>query len=164
MSRLISFLITNKKPLSFSLCFILVFKVIFLDQVTKLAVLEYFATNTDSINVFSFLNIVEVYNKGVSFGLFGSIEHANIILAITSSLIICGLWIWFIRNINYFNGIAVGLITGGAIGNLIDRALYHAVVDFIDFHIGNWHYPAFNVADGSIVLGVVVLIIVTWKN
>ncbi|MDF3046907.1 MAG: lspA [Candidatus Midichloriaceae bacterium] len=164
MLRLVSFLTTNKKPLGFSLCFILALKVIFLDQVTKLAVLEYFAVHSDSIRVFSLLNIVKVYNKGISFGLFNSAQNANIILAITSSLIICGLWFWFASNISYLNGFAVGLITGGAIGNLIDRALYHAVVDFIDFHIGGWHYPAFNVADGSIVLGVIVLAIITWKN
>ncbi len=60
--------------------------------------------------------------------------------------------------------VALGLVAGGALGNVIDRILYGAVVDFLDFHIGDWHWPAFNVADSAITVGVVLLILDSLKS
>lgn len=73
--------------------------------------------------------------------------------------VIVAVWVWFTRNAVYINITPIGLITGGAIGNLIDRLTRQGVVDFLDFHYKNHHYPTFNVADAAIVLGVLMLMI-----
>jgi signal peptidase II len=65
-----------------------------------------------------------------------------------------GLFIWLRRTDRPLNGWGIGLVMGGAIGNVIDRARWGAVFDFADFHIGTWHWPAFNIADSAIVVGV----------
>lgn len=103
-------------------------------------------------NVF---NIVFTWNPGASFSMFRAIGEAApiIMILITGAVIACILWYMFRRADNY-ERMPLALITGGAIGNLIDRVRFGAVVDFLDFHIGGWHYPAFNIADTCIVIGV----------
>lgn len=157
MSHFISFLKANKKSICIIVTLILTIKVAIIDQLTKDAVLEYFDSANAPLEVLPMLNIVKIYNKGISFGFLGDIAYGNIILTAIALAIICCLWIWFLRNITIFNVLPIGFITGGAIGNLIDRAIHEGVVDFIDFHWGNWHYPAFNIADSAIVLGVIIL-------
>lgn len=161
MSRLISFLKANKKAISIIVALILTVKVALIDQLTKDAVLEYFDGGAGHVEVLPILNIIKIYNKGISFGLFGDMANGNLILSIVAIGIIIILWVWFLRNITIFNILPIGLITGGAIGNLIDRALHQGVVDFIDFHWQDWHYPAFNIADSAIVLGVIILALKT---
>ncbi len=165
MSRLISFLKTNQGVVAILIALVIAIKVVMLDQVTKQVVLEYFDAGNTNIEALPFLNIIKVYNKGVSFGILGDMNNGNLILSIVATSVIVGLWIWFLHNIYTSNlnnwrslfPIAVGLITGGGIGNLIDRVLHKAVVDFIDFHWKDWHYPAFNIADSAIVVGVIIL-------
>jgi signal peptidase II len=139
------------------LAVILAFKVIVIDQFTKLAVIEYFEKIGGTLEVAPILNIVKVYNKGISFGLFHGVAYGNLVLSCLVITIVIGLWIWFLRNLIFFNILPIGLITGGAIGNLVDRIEHAGVVDFIDFHWQGLHYPAFNIADGAIVLGVIIL-------
>ncbi len=164
MSRLLSFLKANKKIISIALTAILAFKVAVIDQFTKVAVLQYFENISENLVIMPILNIVKVYNKGISFGLFNEFANGNIVLSILVVGILIGLWVWFLRNLVFFNILPIGLITGGAIGNLIDRMIRPGVFDFIDFHWKQWHYPAFNIADGAIVLGVVILMLGTLRT
>ena len=127
------------------------------DQLSKLFVVKNLYVG-ESINVLPFFNIVHVRNKGVTFGLLsGSLQP---IFFIILSLVIVGFLIDYARkNKNYQHFIS--LIVGGAIGNVIDRIVYGSVVDFLDFHLGRYHWPAFNIADSAIVIGVFVLFFIS---
>jgi signal peptidase II len=139
--------------------------VVFLDQLSKAAVLGHFAAGTyDGERLTSFFNLVLVYNRGVSFGLFnagaGSGTAANALLfSLAAALIVAALIYWLRRVTSPLLAVAIGLIIGGAIGNVIDRIRLGAVVDFLDFHIGAWHWPAFNLADSAICIGVAAMLL-----
>ncbi len=111
------------------------------------------------IDITSFFNIVMVWNQGVSFGMFQQGEAlgtlALIILALLITVIFTG---WLCKSTSWFQGISLALIIGGAIGNVIDRIRFGAVIDFLDVHIGTLHWPAFNVADSCVVVGICLLI------
>ena len=130
--------------------------VIVADQATKAAILA--TIETDPVHILPFFNFVLVWNRGISFGLFSqSHENAPIFLSVLSLAISAIMAFWIKREIatNKPLCFALSAVIGGALGNVIDRARFGAVVDFADFHIGNWHYPAFNIADSAIVLGIV---------
>ena len=110
------------------------------------------------IRVTSFFNLVQVYNKGVSFGMFNDLSYGIIILSLLSFSITIILFIWLARVNQKHLGIALGLVIGGAYGNLIDRIINGAVADFLDFHIMQYHWPAFNLADSAITVGAMILI------
>ncbi|PJB69710.1 MAG: signal peptidase II [Alphaproteobacteria bacterium CG_4_9_14_3_um_filter_47_13] len=124
-----------------------------LDQITKMLVLELVAEK--NIAVLPFFNLVLVWNRGISFGLFndGGASGA-LILSVISLLIVGGLVIWLMKIQDKYLTLAACAIIAGAMGNIIDRIRYGAVVDFLDFHAFGWHYPAFNIADSAIVLGI----------
>jgi signal peptidase II len=99
----------------------------------------------------------------MSFGMFnaapGSGGGLNVVLfSLAAVVIVVGLIYWLSRVGSPLLAVAIGLIVGGAVGNVVDRIRYGAVVDFLDFHIGNYHWPAFNLADSAICLGVVVML------
>ena len=128
--------------------------VIALDQITKYMIVTSFNTH-DSIEIFPFLNIVNVRNTGAAFGMFRSLGSGFFIIISLAAII-------FVVNLimrNAYNFIGLSLILGGAVGNLIDRLFYGKVVDFIDFSIGNFHWPAFNVADSSLTIGIGIILI-----
>lgn len=113
----------------------------------------------------SFLNIVMVWNPGVSFGMLQTAEYQHYAaygLTGMAIVIALGFAIWLWRMPNAIRAFAVGLIVGGAIGNVWDRVRFGAVADFIDVHVAGWHWPAFNVADSAICIGVVLLLIETF--
>ncbi len=110
------------------------------------------------IKVFDFFNIVHVWNRGVSFGMFNQLENSHIIFSVLQFLIIFVLFFWLYRNEKLHSSWALGLIIGGAFGNLIDRIRNGAVADFLDFHIGSYHWPAFNLADSCVFIGVMILL------
>lgn len=114
------------------------------------------------IEVTSFFNLVMVWNKGVSFGMFNSAETAvyqpYALIAMALAIVI-GLFMWLRKATSKLQIWGLGLIIGGALGNVIDRILYGAVADFFDFHIGGWHWPAFNIADSCICVGVFILVL-----
>jgi len=135
--------------------------VIVVDQLTKFWIHQALVVEGPSaVTVTSFFNLVTVWNYGVSFGMFnsGSSAAAWIFIALASAISIV-LAVWLIRTDRLLVSAALGLILGGAIGNVIDRARFGAVFDFLDFHLAGWHWPAFNVADAAIVVGVAVLFI-----
>jgi len=116
-------------------------------------------TNYPEIEIFSFFSLVYVWNRGVSFGMFNQIENAQILLSILQfsiAIVIC-FWLFFNEKKNLV--IPLGLIIGGALGNVVDRIRNGAVADFLDFHIWGYHWPAFNLADSCVFIGVVLIVI-----
>ena len=132
--------------------------VLVLDQLTKLWALDALANPPVRIQVLPFWNFVLVWNRGVSFGLFGEGGLSPLALSAITGAIALGVAVWLIRARSWWTAIAAGLVLGGAIGNIIDRLAYGAVVDFIDWHAYGYHWPVFNIADAGITLGVMVLI------
>ena len=133
-----------------------------LDQFSKAAVQGYFAGRAagEHENITSFFNIVLIYNRGMSFGLFNGAGGLNALLfSLVAAAIVTVLIYWLSRVESPVLAVAIGLIIGGAIGNVIDRIRLGAVVDFLDFHVGSWHWPAFNVADSAICIGVAVMLL-----
>lgn len=143
--------------------------VIFADLITK-GFLLYLITGTVPLSgaawsvvpvpylmahVCDIFNIVFTWNPGASFSLFRTLgDGAPLIIIIATGFIIGCIGYYLFARSQYYERTPLALIVGGALGNLIDRVRFGAVVDFLDFHIGGWHYPSFNVADICIVAGV----------
>jgi signal peptidase II len=133
--------------------------VIALDQVTKLAVIRALRP-FDAIPVIpGFFNLVHVRNPGIAFGLLsqlGTAWSAFLLSAVTTAAIIL-LILWFgrLRDDDRRTAFGLSLIIGGAVGNLIDRVRLGEVVDFLDFYMGSFHWPAFNVADSAVTVGTI---------
>lgn len=108
----------------------------------------------------SFFNIVMVWNYGVSFGMFNTQDDQGaLILSILAMILVLILLIWMMDTKNRTQGLCLALIIGGAIGNVFDRMRFGAVIDFLDIHVYGYHWPAFNIADSCIVIGVFFLIL-----
>jgi signal peptidase II len=103
---------------------------------------------------------VRVWNTGVSFGLFGSAgASAAWVLSGLALAVVIGLTVWLSRTAEKPAAIGLGLVIGGALGNVVDRIRFGAVFDFLDFHAFGVHWPAFNIADAAIVVGAAVLLV-----
>lgn len=129
---------------------LLIGAVIAADQISKLLVLRFVH---DPVAVVPFFNLVLVWNKGISFGLFNG-HAAPVVLALIQTAIAALFAFWLTRIQSKPLALAVCTVIGGAVGNVIDRLWHGAVVDFLDFHAFGYHYPAFNVADSCIVCGI----------
>ena len=137
----------------------LAFATIALDQLTKWWIVNFVMNPPNVIEVTPFFNLVLGLNRGVSFGMFSSDSNlSRWLLTALALAIVCALAVWLWRAEKPWLAVALGLIIGGAIGNVIDRAMVGAVVDFLDFHAADYHWPAFNVADMAITCGAAVLI------
>lgn len=133
-----------------------------LDQLSKAAVLGFFAGRAFGAHerITPFFNLVLTYNRGMSFGLFNNGAGVNALLfSLVAASIVAVLVYWLSRVDSPFLAVAIGLVIGGAIGNVIDRARFGAVVDFLDFCLGSWHWPAFNLADSAICIGVAAMLL-----
>jgi signal peptidase II len=134
--------------------------VVLLDQLSKFAVTGSFALH-HSQPLTSFFNLVRVHNSGAAFsflaGASGWQRWFFVTLGTVASLFI----VWLLKKhpTQTLFCLAVSLIMGGAIGNVIDRLLYGHVVDFVQLHYAGWYFPAFNVADSAITLGAILLIV-----
>lgn len=136
--------------------------VVVLDQISKWVVLAQFADAPRAIEVLPIFNLVLVWNKGVSFGLFGSASPWGPWILAGLAIVISGfLARWMTRAETRVTALGLALIIGGAVGNVIDRVRFGAVVDFLDVHVWGYHWPAFNVADSAITIGAAVLILET---
>jgi signal peptidase II len=136
--------------------------VIALDQASKAWIVGFFAERSgEPVAVLTpFFNFVLTGNRGMSFGLFNNNAAMNTtVFTVLAAAIVIALIIWLRRVPNPLMRLAIGMIIGGAIGNVIDRLMRGAVVDFLDFHLGNWHWYAFNIADAAICLGVIALLL-----
>lgn len=127
--------------------------VIIADQISKAAVLYYFSNGGHTVEVAPFFNIVLAWNKGVSFSLFHPQALAPWVLTLVALLICAVILHWISMENDPKTRNCFGLILGGALGNVIDRVIHGAVVDFLDFHVGIHHWPAFNIADSAICVG-----------
>ena len=151
-----------KKFLIYSSIIILIF---LLDRVSKIYILNLAETsNSVDIYVNSFLNLYLIWNKGIAFGIL-SFEENFIYNLITILIVIINLFIIFmiIKSEDYKVYFWISIL-GGSFGNLFDRIYYSAVPDFIDFHINNFHWFVFNVADIFISLGIICLIFAELLN
>lgn len=132
--------------------------VVVFDQMTKAAIMG--RIETGHITVTPFFNLVLVWNRGISFGLFNAHSDFGPYLLVALSLAISVFFaIWLLRADNRALSIAISIIIGGAIGNVIDRLRFGAVVDFLDFHAWGWHWPAFNIADSAICVGIAFVVL-----
>jgi signal peptidase II len=105
-----------------------------------------------------FFNLVTVWNQGVSFGMFSSgAAQTVLMLSAVAFTVSAALLAWLWRAENRLIATALGCIIGGALGNVIDRLRFGAVADFLDFFAGQWHWPAFNLADSAIFIGAALL-------
>ena len=154
----------EKRPVNLLPNIFLILSIVALDQVTKLAILGRDVVDIyPEMEITSFLNLVLVQNKGISFGLFSRYEVGWLISILTIGIVVV-LFIWMRKLERAILALPFSLIIGGAIGNLIDRLNYGFVVDFIDFHFFGWHWPAFNIADSAITVGVIFLLIASFSN
>ncbi|WP_414696965.1 signal peptidase II [Paraburkholderia sp.] len=134
--------------------------VILFDQLTKIAIRKIFEYGVPH-QITSFFNLILVYNRGAAFSFLamagGWQRWAFTALGVVAALVICYL-------LKRHSGqkmfcTALALILGGALGNVIDRLMYGHVIDFLDFHVGGWHWPAFNLADSAITIGAILLVL-----
>lgn len=112
------------------------------------------------ITVLPFFDLVLVYNRGISFGLFGDLgSWGPVGVSVLTAAIIGLLIVWLFRTDRFIEAMGLGMVVGGGSGNLIDRLINGAVTDFLDFYIGVYHWPAFNGADIFITAGALCLLI-----
>ncbi|WP_227028668.1 signal peptidase II [Candidatus Endolissoclinum faulkneri] len=139
--------------------------VIAADQISKLLVMSTLYNPPQRITVLPGVDFIQVWNTGVSFGMLSSTSSWVVWMLISLTLVICCLMlVIMMQTTRLFTIISLSAVTGGGIGNAIDRLLYGAVLDFIDVHYREWHWPAFNIADCAITLGVVLLMIDSVKT
>ncbi len=135
--------------------------IIILDQLTKYVVISSLSLY-ETIAVTGFFNITHVLNPGGAFGLFAdssAVMRKFFFLFVSSAVAVVLLWFYKKTSHEYpFLSCGLAAIFGGAVGNLIDRFRYGKVVDFLDFYIGYYHWPAFNVADSAICVGMCIFI------
>ena len=147
---------------------IIILLVVVLDQVSKAWIISILAMYEVREVVPDFFNLVYVTNKGGAFSLLAGMTSPlrHYFFVGVSSIAIVGMTIACLRlkNVNKFYGWALALIAGGAAGNLIDRLRFGAVTDFLDVYWGHYHWPAFNVADSAITVGVALYIYATYKT
>lgn len=169
----------NKNHIKQIIGFAAILDIIILDQITKWGVLEYILKPVAlptadslgpiewvmtkplrlpsvSVELLPFLNLSMVWNQGVSFGLFQSGNPWPLIIMALVISVFFGAWL--LRSQTWLQTIALAMVIGGALGNVVDRLRFGAVADFLDFHAFGWHYPAFNIADSCITLGIAFLI------
>lgn len=149
-----------KKNAGLVLWLVIALVVVLLDQASKIT-MSHFLLYGQSEAITSYFNLVMVYNKGAAFSFLsdqaGWQRYFFTAVSVVASLFI----LWMLRRhpTQHLFCWALALILGGAIGNLIDRIAYGHVIDFLDFHVGGWHWPAFNVADSAITLGAILFVL-----
>lgn len=150
------------KNISWSLILLTLVLAIAFDQLSKLFILASFQKGEVQEVIPSFFNLTLHFNKGAAFGLFAGLEDGfrQLVLGVFSKIAILMLLVFLVYEFHESKRgqFCVGLILGGALGNIIDRIYRGEVVDFLDFYIANYHWPAFNIADSCICVGVFVLI------
>jgi signal peptidase II len=138
--------------------------VVVLDQITKLIALDRLSLGVPVIVVDGFLALTLIMNTGLAFGLLAGIpagwRWVVGLLSLVALVVLLRVALRILPSGGWREQAAIGLIFGGAVGNLIDRTRFGAVVDFVDVYVRDWHWPAFNVADSAITVGVAALALV----
>lgn len=136
--------------------------VVVLDQISKLMVEKMFSLGEQLPVVDGFFDLTLTYNKGVAFGMFASLDQVPRVIALAGAISLALLVVAYLLLKEYrrdpIGQVFLAMIVGGAIGNIIDRVRVGAVVDFLDFYYGSFHWPAFNIADSAICAGVFLLL------
>ena len=137
--------------------------IVALDQLSKWLIVRSIGPEDARVVISGFFSLVSVRNTGAAWGIF---RDYNLVLTAISVVTVLALYLF--RHSFQLNRpgprLALGLIAGGIVGNLIDRIRVGSVIDFLSFYIGEYHWPAFNVADSAICVGVGLYIILTWRN
>ncbi len=142
--------------------FLIAALVVVVDRLAKWLVARNIPLHDSIAVVPGFFRLTHVQNRGAAFGLFddspGEWKIAMLILFSVVAMVVVTALLW--KNSHALNAMGVGLalVLGGAVGNLWDRLVDQHVVDFLDFHLGSYHWPAFNVADSAIVIGALLLV------
>ncbi len=143
--------------------FLIALGIIFLDRATKLAIVQTLRLGQGIPVIPGFFDIVFVRNPGAAFGFLATLpdQVRNPLFILVSILAVILIVFYHTRYLRSHRlvSVALGLVLGGAVGNLIDRLHYGMVVDFLDVHVGPYHWPAFNVADSAISIGVGLMIL-----
>lgn len=137
------------------------FLVLGLDQASKIAI-KSSMNLTESIEIIPFFNLTYVHNEGAAFSFLADAGGWQRWLFAGLALIISvmiGFWIARLKKQEILLAVALSLVLGGAVGNLIDRVTYGYVIDFLDVYYKNWHWPAFNIADSAICMGVFLMLL-----
>lgn len=133
--------------------------IILIDQGMKWFAITHL-TFGESLQLLPIMNLTLAFNRGAAFSFLHSASGwQNLVLgglALVVSIVILG-WLYQLPRRAYFASIAASLILGGAVGNAIDRIRYAYVIDFFDFHLGEWHFAIFNVADSAITIGAIMM-------
>ncbi len=157
----------NTRSYSYWIWLSVVLAIIFVDQYSKFLVVERLNL-FDRLILTSFLDLTRLHNTGAAFSIFASDSGwQRWPLVLISAGVGTTLIGWLVRNASkspVLQNTAFAMIAGGAIGNLIDRLNQGYVVDFILFHIGQWHFPAFNIADSCITIGLILFLIETYHS
>lgn len=163
MKRVLEFL-KNKKILFLAMFFILL--LVAFDIYTKrlaFSKVDNIIEKTSGIHTYirinEYINIVKVINYGVSFGIFNKLQYGQIILSIATGLIISYVFYLMYKSKNNTDIFIYATIVAGGLGNLYDRLVFGGVFDFLDFHLGKYHWPAFNIADSLICIGIGLIIL-----
>ena len=139
------------------LCLIIIIIAVLTDQASKLYI-NSLIDEEGSIKICSFIQLVEVWNSGISFGLFRTLPYRDLLFSILAISVINVLLYLLYKAEDKLTCLGFTLMIGGATGNVVDRIYWKAVYDFIYFHIGDWYWPAFNLADSYIVCGMFILL------
>ena len=137
---------------------VLIVAIFIFDRLSKIWIVNYEEQNS-TIFINKFLNFELIWNTGIGFGLFST--DPNLFYNLTSLFIFLVVLFlcYLIFRSNFFDKICFSIVLGGALGNLYDRLVYFAVPDFIDFHVGDFHWFTFNIADIFITVGIILLIL-----
>ena len=157
----------NNRTYSYWIWLLVVLAIVFVDQYSKFLVVERLNL-FDRFILTSYLDLTRLHNSGAAFSILafdsGWQRWPLILISAGVATVLIG---WLVRNASKSTALqnsAFAMIAGGAIGNLIDRLNQGYVVDFILFHVGEWHYPAFNVADACITIGLILFLIETYYS
>lgn len=130
------------------------------DQLTKWYILDWFDQGNNVQSFCDFFNLTQAWNTGVSFSMFNQYGSWGAIIIVAFALSVVGFLLQWLRNESSRLGqIGLGFVIGGALGNVVDRVRFGAVFDFLDFHYEEWHWPAFNMADVFICVGVFLILL-----
>jgi signal peptidase II len=132
------------------------------DQASKWLIVNVVMNPPQLMPITPFFNLTLGLNRGVSFGMLSEgLGDTPWVLIIISLIIVAAMVVWLTRTRALAEALGLGAIIGGALGNIVDRLRLGGVIDFLDFHVAGWHWPAFNMADTAITIGVALLLLST---
>lgn len=140
------------------LAIVTAFIVIVIDRVSEEVVLSHIQDSSEIIKITPFFNLVWVVNDGISFGMLQGLPHGQYLISVLALIITGFFFVCLLRSRSLWIGCALGLIIGGAVGNIIERLMFGHVIDVLDFHVAGYHWPAFNLTDSAIFVGVALMV------